>query len=128
MLYYKPAPVGVALHPSFGIGMEAGLDFQKITAGLVILGGSVSSLGSMLGLALGKVLGTPRDACGWQLVQPTRTPEQINAWIQGTPLPLYTEKVQAYLGDCSGPDPWLFAMLGAIPGVILFVSPLIKKS
>jgi hypothetical protein len=95
------------------------MDFKKITGGLVLLGGSVSAIGPYLGQKFGELVGTPRDACGWQYVQATT---QLHSWILGTAVPLLNnEKVKVYLGDCSRPDPWMFAMLCAIPGVILFV-------
>ena len=104
------------------------MDFQKINAWLVVVGGTISSIGSAIGFWLGGALGTPRDACGWQYVQPTLTAAQLHALVQGTAVPLLNERVRVFLGECSGPDPWMLAALGAIPGVLIFFAPLFKKS
>ena len=94
---------------------------------LIFVGGPVSAVGALLGYQIGKLFGSPPESCGWQFVDPTYSPAEIHSWAQGTPVALFArEKVQVYLGDC-GIDPMIFAVLFALPGVLMIFVPLSLK-
>ena len=103
------------------------MGYKRFNAGLVLLGGILMIIGIVVGLALGNAAAAP-GSCGWKVVQPTYSPAQFNALVQGTAVPMFAGGVQSNLENCRGADPWLFAMLGAIPGVILILSPFLKST